>query len=351
MPPQTRRVLRFVAPRTVSVETEPRPEPGPGEVLVETALTAVSPGTEKLVYRGEAPSTLAADPEIAALEEGLDFPLTYGYAAVGEVVHLGADVPERWRHRRVFSFQPHVSHFVASPDALLPIPGDTSDIDAVLTPNVETAVNFCMDGRPMIGERVVIFGQGTVGLLTTSVLSRHPVGALYTVEPDPDRRARSEARGADRAFAPADDSALAEALDLRHADASPASEAGYEGADLIFELSGQPDVLNQALAVAGYDARIVLGSWYGTRRAPIDLGGRFHRSRVSIVSSQVSTVRPAYEGRWTKDRRMDTVLDILPTLSPGALATEPAPLEEAGRVYEELDREEGGTLQPVFRYD
>jgi threonine dehydrogenase-like Zn-dependent dehydrogenase len=251
----------------------------------------------------------------------------------------------------VFSFQPHVSHFTATPDALVPLPDDVDDADAVLLPNVETAVNLCMDGRPMMGEDVVVFGQGVVGLLTTRLLADHPVGTLYTVEPRPGRRDRSTDFGADRSFAPDALSAMADRLDLRHADAREADDDQYEGADLVYELSGHPDVVNQALSVAGYAARIVLGSWYGRRKAPIDLGGRFHRSHVEILSSQVSRIHPRHRGRWTKGRRMTTVLRLLPELRPRTLITDTVPLDEAASVYRRFDEGDDDLLQPVFRYD
>jgi len=345
-----RRVLRFVGPGRVSVDTEPLSSPEKDEVLVQTVLSAVSPGTEKLVYRGEAPADLVADSDIEALSDGLTFPLRYGYTTVGTVVDAGSAVSPEWIGRRVFGFQPHVSHFTASPDALIPLPDEVAWADGISIPNVETAVNLLMDGAPILGERAVVYGQGVVGLLTTALLSRHPIEDLYTVEPDAERREQSTSFGADRSFAPTSSGALSDALDLSGVEPREVDGHHYEGADLVFELSGQPDVLNHALDVVGFDGRIVLGSWYGTRRAPIDLGGRYHRSRVSIISSQVSTVAPRYRGRWNKNRRMQTVLDLLPELDLSALVADPVPVDEAPEVYERLDRGEG-PLQPVFHYD
>jgi len=349
MPPQRRRVLRFVGPRRVSVDTEPLGAPDEDEALVKTVLSAVSPGTEKLVYRGEAPD-LVADSDIEALSGGLDFPLQYGYATVGTIVDVGSEVSSDWIGRRVFGFQPHASHFTAPPDALISLPEEVTWADGTLIPNVETAVNLLMDGAPVLGERVLVYGQGVVGLLTTALLSRHPIGRLYTIEPVPKRREWSMSLGADRSFAPASSDALSQVLDVTSTEPRPVEGKQYDGADLIFELSGRPDALNQALEVVGFDGRIVIGSWYGTRRAPIDLGGRFHRSRVSIVSSQVSTVAPEYQGRWDKRRRMQTVLDLLPELEIQFLLSDPVSIENAPDVYEELDRGEG-PLQPVFHYE
>lgn len=360
-------VVTFVAPRTVEVRAEAMPVPGAGEVRVQTRRSAISPGTEGLVYRGEAPRDLAADATLDALAGGLAYPLAYGYAAVGVVEAVGAEVDaDAWTGRRVFAFHPHATHFTARPETLLPLPDDVSDDEAVFLPNLETAVTLVMDGRPMLGERVAVFGQGVVGLLTTTLLARHPLGALVAVEPDAHRRARARARGATHALDPADTDALRATLAFPDAlpDALPDASGpsaqeggGYAGADLAYELSGQPAVLDDALGVLGYGGRLVVGSWYGTKTAPVALGGRFHRARQQIVSSQVSTVAPALSGRWTKARRMQAVLAQLPAARPADLITHRVPLADAPRAYALLDGatreadEEKKPVQIVFTYD
>lgn len=348
----TRRIVTFPAPQQVEVAQEPLRTPEPGEVQVRTTMSAISPGTERLIYRGDVPSESVADPSIDALTGGLAFPLTYGYAVVGDVEAVGQDVDATWKGQRVFSFQPHVSHFVAPTEAVVPVPDGVRNEDAVLIPNLETAVNFLMDGRPMIGERVVVFGQGVVGLLTTVLASRHPLACLLTVEPLPERRSQSKSWGADRSYDPTSGlDALRDALNVTTAEPEEVGDAGYEGADLVYELSGTPSVLNDAVSVTGYSGRIVVGSWYGSKTASVDLGGRFHRSRIQLLSSQVSSVDPRLRGRWTKDRRMDTVLDLLSQIRPGDLVTDVFSQQEAEDAYEKLDRDDGETiLQPVFRY-
>ncbi|MGH2709547.1 MAG: oxidoreductase, partial [Actinomycetota bacterium] len=80
-----RRSLYFVAPHRVVVREEPLPPPGAGEVVVETIVSAISPGTEMLVYRGRVPADMPLDSSIPALAEAFAFPLKYGYAAVGRI--------------------------------------------------------------------------------------------------------------------------------------------------------------------------------------------------------------------------------------------------------------------------
>ena len=71
------------------------------------------------------------------------------------------------------------------------------------------------------------------------------------------------------------------------------------GVDLAIEASGNPAALNQALDAVAFGGTIVVCSWYGTKPVPLMLGGAFHRRRLRIVSSQVSTIDAALQPRWT----------------------------------------------------
>jgi 2-desacetyl-2-hydroxyethyl bacteriochlorophyllide A dehydrogenase len=332
----TRRRIQFPAPEEAEVVTEEAPSPGPGEVRVRTAYSAISPGTERLVYQGKVPSDLQADASIEALrDDTLSYPISYGYACVGTVDVLGDGVDPEWKGAPVFAFRPHVSQFVAPTDALLRLPAAANFTDAVLIPSLETAVNLVMDGRPMIGETVLVFGQGVVGLLTTELLADHPLGALIAVDPDASRRAHADAAGA-RA--------------VPSADALEPTDDAAGRADLVYELSGRPAVLDDAVQLTGFAGRLVVGSWYGTKTAPIDLGSHFHRSRMRIVSSQVSTIDPSLRGRWSKDRRMSVVLDLLAEVTPSRLISDRFAVEEAPSVYERLAGD-ASMLQPIFTYE
>ena len=345
-----RRVVTFTGPESVEVQEETLRPPSASEVRVKTELTAISPGTERLLYEGNHPSGLAADSSLSSLQGDLSYPMAYGYAAVGRVDAIGANVDAHWKGRRVFAFQPHTSHFVAAPDDLIALPETVSMEDGVLIPNVETAVNFVLDGRPQIGERVAVFGQGVVGLLTTALLSRFPLERLITVDPVSDRRARSREWGATQSLDPEDAEGLRQALNVRRAEAVETGRGEAEGADLVYELSGRPSVLSDALQVTGFDGRLVVGSWYGDKQAPIDLGGRFHRSRIRIISSQVSSIDPDLRGRWSKARRLQEVRRHLEALNPGRLVTDRFRVDEAPKAYREMTDSTSPMLQPVLLY-
>jgi 2-desacetyl-2-hydroxyethyl bacteriochlorophyllide A dehydrogenase len=327
------RTLYFTGPREVAVRERPVPEPDDGEVRVRTERSAISSGTELLIYRNEASSGVATDETIDTLDGELSYPLQYGYSAVGRVTAVGDDVDTDWRDRRVFAFHPHASHFLATPGELVPV--EYPPERAAFLANAEAATNFVMDGRPRIGERVVVFGQGTVGLLTTALLAEFPLESLVTVDPDERRRTVSMALGADAAVESA---------------AAAAESLGGDGADVTFEVSGNPEALDDALDVTGYAGEVVLGSWYGTKPVTLDLDSGYHRSHIRIRSSQVSRVDPDHAGRWDKDRRLDLVRRRLADVDTDPLITHEFPLDRAGEAYTLLDRSPGETLGVQFTY-
>ncbi|NBC16317.1 MAG: zinc-binding dehydrogenase, partial [Bacteroidetes bacterium] len=306
----------FTAPRTVEVKKQPVPQPSADEVLVRSSLSGISAGTEGLIYRGEAPSSAAADATIEALSGTLSYPLRYGYCSVGQIVDTGAAVSSDWQGRRVFAFHPHARWYTARPDDLIRLPDGISDEEAIFLPSMETAITLVMDAQPMIGARVAVFGQGIIGLLTTTLLSTYPLERLVAIEPRADRRKRATRLGAHGAESP-------ESLEERSDRESPF--------DLCIECSGEPAALNQAIRVCGFEGRIVVGSWYGTKPAALNLGGRFHRQRLQLVSSQVSTIASRFRGRWSKDRVRELALDAIAQHTPADLITHRYPVEEAAQ--------------------
>jgi 2-desacetyl-2-hydroxyethyl bacteriochlorophyllide A dehydrogenase len=328
-----RQSLIFTSPRTVQIQESPLPTLLPHHVIVQTLRSAISAGTEMLIYRGEAPSELNADETISSLSGSLAFPLKYGYCAVGKIIECGRDIEPSWQDRIVFCFNPHETHFVTSINDLIPLPLELDPDDAVFLPNMETAVNFLHDGKPLIGERVIVLGQGVVGLLTTRLLSQIPLESLTTFDRYPLRRDLSLKCGA--------------TLSL---DPNKSDSTKHGDADLVYELSGSPSALDQAIELTGFNGRIVIGSWYGDKAAPLNLGGRFHRSRIKIISSQVSTVSPELVSRWTKTRRIDVAMKMLNKLKPSRFITHRFKLNDATKAYQLLDERPHEVMQVVFDY-
>jgi 2-desacetyl-2-hydroxyethyl bacteriochlorophyllide A dehydrogenase len=336
--------LYFNAPRRLGLRTEAVPPPAFGQVLVQSLISAVSPGTELLIYRGLAPEDLPKDDTIAALAGGFAFPLKYGYAVVGRVIKLGQGVAPDWQDKLVFAFNPHESHFLTTPDSLLMLPLGITSEDAVFFPNMETAVTFLLDGQPLAGEQVAIFGQGIVGLLLTALLSRWPLASLVTLDLHPRRRLLSENLGAHASLDPSAPGAQ-ERL-LTHLQGS----GPYPGADLTYEISGNPQALDQAIAATGFHGRVVIGSWYGRKKTELDLGGRFHRSRVQLISSQVSSIPPGLSGRWNKSRRYQVTWRMVEAVRPSRFITHRFPITQAAQAFELMDQNPAEVIQVILTY-
>lgn len=312
--------------------------------MVKTLFSAISAGSELLIYRGLCPDDQPLDETIPAFSAPFGFPAQYGYSVVGRVVSRGRGVPSEWENRLVFSFHPHESHFLARPAELHGLPSDISPEEALFLPTLETAVNFMMDARPMIGEQAIVFGQGIVGLLTTALLASHPLGCLITLDRETLRRRFSLMAGADASLDPFEP----DILDALLAQLGTGEQRG--GADLVFELSGAPEALEQALAVTGFSGRVIIGSWYGQKTARLSLGGRFHRSRIRMISSQVSSISPELTGRWTKSRRLEVVWSILKKTDPVRFITHRFPFAQAAGAYACLDENPGACVQVILTY-
>jgi 2-desacetyl-2-hydroxyethyl bacteriochlorophyllide A dehydrogenase len=336
-----RHALVFAGPRRVAIVEEDLGPPPAGHMLVRTRVSAISAGTELLVYRGELPSDRPLDESLPSFAPGpFTYPARYGYAAVGEVAAVGAGVSDAWLGRSVFALAPHASAFVAAEIDLFEVPAGLDAERAALFASMETAVNLVLDGAPRLGERVVILGQGVVGLLATSLLARFPLAALVAVDAAASRAHRARAHGA---------AAVTTVEEARAAlDGDPAVSAG---ADLTFELTGSPSALDAALALTGREGRVVVGSFYGGKRASVDLGTHFHRGRLTLVSSQVSRLPPALSARWDRARRACVVWDALTRVDAAGLVSHRFALGRAAEAYARLDAGPADALQVLLTYE
>ena len=95
---------------------------------------------------------------------------------------------------------------------------------------------------------------------------------------------------------------------------------------------------------------VIVGSWYGDKPATLDLGSTFHRDRISIESSQVSTLAPETRGRWDKRRRAETAVERLRDIDAADLVTHRVPFTDAPEAYRLLDERDDDVLQVLLTY-
>jgi 2-desacetyl-2-hydroxyethyl bacteriochlorophyllide A dehydrogenase len=346
------RTVFFTAPKQVEIREEPLPSLKEGEVLVETICSSISAGTEMLVYRGEFPSLIDSHDSVSS---NLKFPVAYGYSSVGMIKDIGKKVDKSLLNKIVFGFQPHTSAFICDPSSLIFAPASLPAEVCSFLPNMETAVNLIHDAAPILGERVLVLGQGVIGLLVASLLKEFPLETLVTADCYALRRKASLEAGANDSFDP---ESLKKESDTKSSNVDATTSADSKQHqfvyaqcfDLTFELSGSPSALTDAIAMTTFSGRVVIGSWYGKKKAPIDLGGAFHRSRIQLISSQVSTIAPALSGRWDKARRFEVTWEALKRIQPQKWITHRFPIEQAHKAYQLLDENPQETIQVLFDY-
>ncbi len=326
------RAVHFVAPRRVELRAVDLASPTGRRVLVATEYSGISSGTELLAYRGEMDPELPLDETLGALAGTFAYPFRYGYSAVGRVLRPAGALREG---QLVFAFHPHQDRFVV--DACQAVPVDGVDPrTATLYPLVETALQVCLDAAPRLGETVVVVGLGAVGILVAALLGRAGAGVLGS-EPLAARRATATAFGV-RAVAP---DQLGEAV---------ARETGGRGADLLVEASGNPEALAWSLALLAHEGVALVCSWYGTKPAVLPLGAAFHRRRLAIRSTQVSTLPAALTARWDRRRRAELAWRLVGELPLPVLATHEFPFEQAADAYACLDSAAGNPIHVALRY-
>lgn len=327
----------FSAPRTVELRREEVGAPGPGEVQVRALASAVSRGSELLVYRGEVPEEVVID--LSTLAGGYEFPIKFGYASVGRVEAVGPGVAAPLPGATVFALHPHQSVYTLPAELTVALPAGLDPELATLTANLETAISVAHDAELRIGETAVVVGQGVVGLLVTQLLRRAGAAQVLAVDPLPSRRALAVRVGASEALAPGPD--LAEQVRER---------TGGRGADVAIEVSGTPAALQGAVDSVAVEGTVLVASWYGVRPVTLTLGGHFHRGRVRLRSSQVGRIAPELSARWDKARRFATAVSLLPTLELAPLVTRRAPLRDAAEVYRQLDEHPEDDVLTLLTY-
>jgi NADPH:quinone reductase-like Zn-dependent oxidoreductase len=280
------RALWFERARHAALVDEPLPARPEGFSAIRAAFSAVSPGTERLVFAGEVPEAVRGDMRVPYMGGDFGFPLKYGYSLVGRV-ESSADAS--LVGRLVHVMHPHQERVLARDADLFIVPEGVPAARATLAANLETALNAVWDAGAAPGASCLIAGFGIVGSLIARVLAATP-GTSVTVC---DREAAKVALARDLGF------------DACLPDNVPA------GFDVAFHASASGEGLQLCIDATGFEATIVEVSWYGTREVSLRLGGSFHHQRKRIVSSQVAAVAAPMRARISTAQRKSLVFELL----------------------------------------
>jgi threonine dehydrogenase-like Zn-dependent dehydrogenase len=221
----TMRANVFRAPNDFGVTEVARPTPGPGEAVVRLTLTTIC-GTDVHIVKGEYPVRpgLVLGHEPVGVIEELGSGIT-GYE-VGDRVLVGAITPCGQCHACLSGHLSQCGHgsgyeaiggwrfgntidgaqaeYLLVPSAqanLAPIPDDVTDEQVVLLADIaSTGFSGAESGGVRIGDTVVVFAQGPIGLCATAGARLMGAAQVIGVDSDPVRLAMSTRMGADIAL-------------------------------------------------------------------------------------------------------------------------------------------------------
>ncbi len=348
----------------------PAPSAGSAALVVETRATVVSAGTERmLVEFGRANlldkarqqpdkvrqvldkvRTDGLAPTLEAVRAKLDAPIPLGYCHAGVVVEAGDGVRQFRRGDRVVTNGAH-AEYVRVPQTLAArIPDAVGFETAAFTPLAAIGLQGVRLAAPTLGETVVVYGLGLIGLLTVQLLRANGCRVIG-IDRDAARLALAERFGAtviDGGAGVAAEHVLAHTRGV--------------GADaVLLTLASQSDEpAHDAAVMSRKRGRIVLVGVTGLHLRRDD----FYRKELSFaVSCSYGPGRydPEYEEagrdyplafvRWTEQRNFDAVLALMAqgAVDPLPLVTHRVAFDDAPAAYDVIA---GGTpsLGVVLQY-
>ena len=315
--------LWYVAPGKAEIRAEPLPAPTAGEVRLTAVASALSRGTERLIFSGRVPESEYERMRAPFMSGAFPFPVKYGYAMVARIEQGRSAM----KGRLCFSLYPHQTEFNLPEQNIVLLPQSLPPERAVLGANMETALNAVWDAGVGPADRVAVVGAGVLGLL----VARLCVGMRAEVTVVDTNADRTQVAGK-----------------LGAAFATP--EKAPENCDLVVHTSASGAGLATALRLAGDEATVLELSWYGNDAVNVPLGGVFHSRRLKLISSQVGKVSPSRRARWDYRRRLTAALNLLKDDVLDALIAPPVAFKDLPPRLPDILNPTSGVLCQLIRY-
>ncbi len=325
-----RHSIVFTAPDRAELQTSEMAEPElkRDEVLLETECTLVSPGTERACLLGLA---------------GGEFPKYLGYSAVAKVLRAGEEAGFLPGERVAVYHSMHTSRLVKQTQDLVRIDDDAlSAHTAVFAIVAAMGLQGVRKARPEFGESLAVMGLGLLGLFAVRCAYLNGLFPLIAIDYNRRRRELALAFGADAAFSP-DEPDLAEKI---------RSLTGGKGADVVVEVTGNPEALNGALDFTAPFGRVTLTGCSRTPTHELDFYHKVHCPGISIIGAH-NMARPLHDarpGNWTMREDMALLLRLF---SAGRIRTESllnvvASPADAPAIFERITRGDPELLGVIF---
>jgi predicted dehydrogenase/threonine dehydrogenase-like Zn-dependent dehydrogenase len=354
-----------MTPEGVAVEDVPAPQVERGQVLVRTAFSCISPGTElssaaqasvpvwKAALRDPAKAARAATALVGQGIGGTTQRLhakrvrlrPTGYSASGVVMAVGAGVHDLGPGDRVAcagaGYANHAEVLAVPRNLVARIP-DGVPFDAAATVTLGAiALHGVRRLEPTLGETIVVVGLGAVGQLTAQLLRLNGCTVLVADldQARVDLALRLGANGALDTSGPAG----------RDRAGLLTGGVGVDGV-IVTAASSSDEIVAGAFQMCRQKGRVVLVGDVGLHLKREDLYANELEFRIS-TSTGPGRYDPVYEEdgvdypvgyvRWTENRNMQAVLDLIAggRLDVGSLLAEPRDVADAVQAYASLSAE------------
>ena len=327
----------FTAPGVAEFLDVPMPVPGEGQVVIRTAVSTVSSGTER--------ANLSGDPNVSPTRITAEavFPRYPGYSLSGVVESVGDRVTGLAPGDRVaVSWGKHARYVCVDQINVHPIEDDGVSFSAAALAFIASfplaAIRKC---RLEIGESAVVMGLGVLGQLGVQLLRAAGACPVIAAAPSKGKRDRALELGADLALDPT-------AADF----AEKVKEATHGGANVALEVSGVGSALDSVLDGMAKMGRVALLGCTRDSNFTIDYYHKVHGPGISLIGAHTKA-RPAYEsspGLWTHHDDITAILrlDAAGRISLEDFVQETHSPEDAEAVYRRLLTERAF---PVVQFD
>ena len=226
-------------PGVLELREEALDAPGTNEILCETIVSAISPGTELAAWRGLPP-----------LRPSVAYPRLQGYCNVARVIQTGAGVNAVRPGDRVLSFASHRSHHIlAEADILYRLPDDAEADHIAVTYLFHLGYNAILRSGVRAGSRVAVIGLGVLGLGAVA-MTAIAGGRGAAVSNHSSARDLALKYGAQGCFGREQEDAMIRALE-GPADVVILTTNGWDDFDLALRIAGQ----NGVIACLGFPGR------------------------------------------------------------------------------------------------
>ena len=341
-----------------SIVEAPAPALNDNSVIIDTSVSLISMGTEKMLVNFGKSSYLnkarqqpekvqmvfdkvktdGLFPTFEAVKSKLDKPIPLGYSNVGIVREVGKNVLGISVGQRVLSNGPHADIVRVNKNLISLIPDDVDDDSAVFTVIASIGLQGVRLLKPTLGEKFVVFGVGLIGLLTVQLLKANGCQVL-AIDLDSKKLKLAEKFGAKICDLSQNTDPVQSALNFSNG-------IGVDGV-IITTSTNSDDPITQSAEMSRKQGRIILVGTAGLnlkrelfyeKELTFQVSCSYGPGRYDNSYEELGQDYPIAYVRWTEQRNFESVLEMISNnlINLKPLISERIEFEDAPQIYENL---------------